>query len=62
MSIIDVRGAIDMHCHSGPALFQRIGDTLEICRRAERAGMRGILFKAHHTSTPTTAPISSTRN
>jgi hypothetical protein len=50
MAIIDVRGAVDMHCHSGPALFQRIGDTREICRRAAQAGMRGILFKAHHTS------------
>ncbi len=51
MSTVDVRGAIDMHCHAGPALFQRIGDAREICRRAEQAGMSGILFKAHHTST-----------
>ena len=51
MAIIDVRGAIDMHCHSGPAVFQRIGDAREISWRAKQAGMRGILFKAHHTST-----------
>jgi len=51
MGIIDVRGAVDLHCHSAPELFQRIGDAHEICRRAAQAGMRGILFKAHHTAT-----------
>lgn len=51
MARIDVRGAIDMHCHSAPSLFPRIGDAGEISRRAQQAGMRGILFKAHHTST-----------
>jgi hypothetical protein len=51
MGMIDVRDAVDLHCHSAPEIFQRIGDTREICRRAGRAGMRGILFKAHHTAT-----------
>jgi hypothetical protein len=51
MGIIDVRDAVDLHCHSAPELFQRIGDARTICRRAALAGMRGILFKAHHTAT-----------
>ena len=51
MAVIDVRGAIDMHCHSGPAVFQRIGDARDISWRAKQAGMRGVLFKSHHTST-----------
>ncbi|MFN8455064.1 MAG: DUF6282 family protein [Anaerolineae bacterium] len=51
MAIIDVRGAIDMHCHSGPAIFKRKGDAREISWRAREAGMRAIVFKAHHIDT-----------
>lgn len=48
MSFISIRDAIDMHCHSGPSLFNRLGDALDISIRAAEAGMRGIVFKTHH--------------
>lgn len=48
MSLISLNNAIDMHCHSGPSLFRRIGDSLDISIRAAEAGMRGIVFKVHH--------------
>lgn len=51
MSSISIRGAIDMHCHSGPSLFTRLDDALDISLRAAEVGMRGIVFKTHHLET-----------
>jgi hypothetical protein len=47
MSLISIHDAIDMHCHSGPSLFRRKADALDISLNASKAGMRGIVFKTH---------------
>jgi hypothetical protein len=44
-----------MHIHSGPELFDRVRDSLEIAKRCEAAGMRAVVFKAHHEGTMTWA-------
>jgi hypothetical protein len=46
-----LRGAIDAHIHAGPSLFPRLMDAVDAARAAEAAGMRGIVFKHHHTPT-----------
>jgi len=51
MAIVSLNKAIDMHCHSGPALFVRKGDAREISLKAREAGMRAIVFKEHHIDT-----------
>lgn len=53
--MLGLAGAIDMHIHSGPDLFERVGDSLEIAKRCEIAGMRAVVFKAHHEGTMTRA-------
>ena len=34
MPIVDLSGAIDLHIHSHPSLFTRVGNDLEIARHA----------------------------
>ena len=53
--MLSLEGAIDMHIHSAPEVFGRIGDSLEIAKRCEAAGMRAVVFKAHHEGTMTRA-------
>jgi hypothetical protein len=48
---ISLKGAIDLHVHSEPELFERIGTAYEIAQQAVEAGMAAIAFKAHHEST-----------
>jgi hypothetical protein len=42
-----MRGAIDMHAHTSPALFPRLLDDAELARAAEDYGMRGFVLKDH---------------
>ena len=50
-----LKGAIDMHCHSGPSVMPRCVDHIEALEEASAAGMRGLLFKDHYYSaTPIT--------
>ena len=42
-----LRGAVDLHCHSGPSVMHRKLDHLEEIADADAAGMRAILFKDH---------------
>ncbi|WP_245413575.1 DUF6282 family protein [Mangrovicella endophytica] len=42
-----LRGAVDLHCHSGPAAMPRILDHREAMQDAEEAGFRALLFKDH---------------
>lgn len=42
-----LRGAVDLHCHSGPSVMERKLDHLEQIREAEAAGMHAVLFKDH---------------
>jgi hypothetical protein len=49
--LIDVEGAIDLHCHPFPDLFPRLADDIDIAIAARDAGMRAIVMKCHHEST-----------
>ena len=50
-----LKGAIDMHCHSGPSVMPRCLDHIEAVEEAAAAGMRALLFKDHYYSaTPIT--------
>ena len=40
-------GAIDLHCHSGPAAMPRILDHHEALMDAAEAGFRAVLYKDH---------------
>lgn len=49
-----LKGAIDLHCHSGPSVMDRCVDHIDALEEAAVAGMRGLLFKDHFYSV---API-----
>ena len=49
--LIDISGAIDMHCHPYPDLFPRLADDNDVAVAARAAGMRAVVFKCHHEST-----------
>jgi hypothetical protein len=49
-----LRGAVDLHCHSGPSVMARLVDHIEALEQAAAAGMRAVLFKDHYYPT---API-----
>lgn len=45
-----MRGAVDLHCHSGPSVMPRSLNHMEAIREADEAGMHAILFKDHYYS------------
>ena len=52
-----MRGAIDLHVHSGPSTMARQLDHLEQVEQAAAAGMAGVLFKDHHYSVAPLIPM-----
>ena len=46
-----LKGAIDMHAHTHPALFRRPIDDLDLAGHATDYGMRGFVLKDHDSST-----------
>jgi hypothetical protein len=40
-------GIIDLHCHAGPCLFDKLFDEIEIAEQMRDVGYRGVLFKQH---------------
>lgn len=44
-------GVIDLHVHTAPDLFPRVGDDLEIARACAAAGLSGMAVKCHYEST-----------
>ena len=46
-----LRGAIDMHAHTAPALFKRHIDDAALAETATDFGMRGFVLKDHYSST-----------
>src|SRR5262245_47755088 len=52
-----LEGAIDLHVHCSPSFFPRWGDGLDVARACERAGMAGVLLKAHEGSTVELASV-----
>lgn len=49
--LIDVTGAVDMHCHPHPDLFPRLADDLEVVRHAGQLGLRAVMIKCHSEPT-----------
>lgn len=49
--LIDIEGAIDLHCHPYPDLFPRLADDFDIAVAARDAGMKALMLKCHHEST-----------
>lgn len=43
-----LKGAVDLHCHSGPAAMPRILDHREAMLDAAEAGFRALLYKDHY--------------
>ncbi|MCK8779237.1 DUF6282 family protein [Rhizobium sp. NTR19] len=52
-----LRGALDLHVHSGPSTMPRQIDHLQAAEEAAAAGMRGLLFKDHHYSVAPFIPL-----
>ncbi|MEW6262505.1 MAG: DUF6282 family protein [Thermodesulfobacteriota bacterium] len=51
MPLVDLSGAFDLHVHSSPEMFPRLGDDLDLARHAAVSGLGGILLKNHFEST-----------
>jgi hypothetical protein len=49
--LIDMEGAIDLHCHPFPDLFPRLADDIDIAIAARDAGMKAVVLKCHHENT-----------
>jgi len=46
-----LQGAIDLHQHAAPSLFERVTDDIGLAAEARARGMRGVLLKAHEQDT-----------
>ena len=51
MAIISVQGFYDLHIHSAPAPFRRIGDSVDLAQSCAAGGLAGIVIKSHFEST-----------
>lgn len=51
MPLVDLHGAYDIHIHSNPSLFHRVGNDIEIAQHAAESGLKGIVIKNHFEST-----------
>lgn len=49
-----LKGAVDLHIHSGPSVMARLVDHIQAVEQAASVGMRAVLFKDHYYPT---API-----
>lgn len=54
-----LEGLIDIHIHSGPDIFPRLMDDIELAEDARDCGMEAILIKNHATTTADRAAIAS---
>lgn len=46
-----LRGAVDLHYHSGPSPFPRKMDVAQAAQHYDDAGFKGVVMKSHHHST-----------
>jgi hypothetical protein len=46
-----LQGALDLHQHAAPSLFERVTDDIGLAMEARARGMRGVLLKAHEQDT-----------
>ncbi len=54
-----LKGAIDIHVHSGPDLYPRIQDHVELALAAREAGLRALVIKSHNFPTAAHAIATS---
>ena len=56
-----LKGAVDLHCHSGPSVMARDFNHIEAMEEASEAGMSAVLIKDHYYSaTPITEMLNET--
>lgn len=55
--MFDMTGVTDMHVHTGPDLFPRLGDDAEIARGCASVGMSGMAVKCHFEGTAVRAHL-----
>lgn len=53
-----LRGAVDFHIHTGPDIYPRLLDDVQVARQAKRAGMKAVLIKSHVTISSDRASIA----
>jgi predicted TIM-barrel fold metal-dependent hydrolase len=53
-----LKGLVDFHIHTGPDMYPRLMNDIEVARQAKKAGMRAILIKSHSTITGDRAQIA----
>jgi hypothetical protein len=53
-----LKGAVDFHIHTGPDIYPRLMNDIEVAKQAKKAGMRAVLIKSHSTITGDRAQIS----
>jgi hypothetical protein len=46
--LVDVSGAVDLHCHPAPDLFPRLADDIEVAQQAAGRGFRAVMIKCHY--------------
>ena len=46
--LVDMSGAIDMHCHPSPDLFPRLADDAEVVEHARGMGFGAMMIKSHY--------------
>ncbi len=47
-TLIDMNGAVDLHCHPYPDLFPRLADDADVAEFARDRGLRAVVIKCHH--------------
>ena len=52
-----LKGAYDLHMHAAPSPFNRLMDDYGLIRKADEAGMAGIMLKSHYESTAARAAL-----
>jgi hypothetical protein len=57
-TLIDVSGAIDLHCHPYPDLFPRLADDVGIAKYAQGQGLRAVMIKCHHENSVSRAYLT----
>ena len=53
--LVDVSGAVDLHCHPAPDLFPRLADDVEVAEHARGLGLRAVMIKSHYEPSPSRA-------
>jgi hypothetical protein len=47
----DLTGVVDLHVHTAPCIFPRLGDDIQVATGMRDAGVRAFAMKSHHEST-----------